>query len=252
MREQSYGKAIRSEETGERRGGVLMLTFLFGAGLLLGCAHVFLASKNIGLLQVSGFVLLGIVYAAWMQRMMAGADNGEIFLAAVFFTLALLVALALFCYFAGAFRGGQLLVLACAFFLPSTVAEAGRLFSAFADAPAQAWVYSAEIPDEPPFVYLEKKPMQILLQLENGAVESRTSMAPLSLPLGMAFFYAVKEGKSKEEWQTYFVNESGRPCSWVFYKKRLGLWKTYLHPYETLFENRLKSASKLFAERLPR
>ena len=226
-----------------------MLTLLFGAGLLAGCAHVFSASKVVGLIQLSSFLLLGIAYAAWMQKTVT--EGSEALAGAGFFTLALLVAVGLFSYFAGALNFGQLLLFCCAFLLPSAVAEASRLYCTLATAPRQAWIYSDEIPEEPPFVYLEKKPVHIKLHLESGAEEARDSLAPLSLSLGLAFFYAVKEKRHRDEWRPYFLAENGRPYSWVFYTTRFGFWKTYLHPNETLFENRLRSNSVVIAQRLP-
>lgn len=233
----------------QKRGGLLLLTFLFGLGLAAGCAPVFFKSHLVGLLQLSAFLVLGVLYALLVQTLFSATQGGEAFSGAVFFALALFIAVGLFSYLAGALQALQLLYFFSAFLLPVAVAEAARLYTVLAITPKAVWQYAAVIPEEAPFVYLENKPLRMRVSAADKT-EEYTSLAPLSLPLGLAFFYAIKDARSRAEWLPYFLNDEGRPYAWVFYNRRFGFWKSYFNPEETLAENRIKAKTVIVAERL--
>ncbi|GAA4728884.1 TssN family type VI secretion system protein [Flavisolibacter ginsenosidimutans] len=248
--EQPYADGTEEETVQTAKGNLFLPLLLFVAGLALGCAPLFYKSGSLALLQLIGFLLLGFVYAIAVQWRRSFA-KGEAFRTALFFAFALLVITGLACYLTKTLNVADLFAFAGAFLLPCTVAEAWRLFRLLAVAPKPVWQYDSAIPEEAPFAYLEKKPLRIVVLNGDEIPEEYSVAVPLSLPLGLAFFYAVKQDRSREEWQPYFLDEDGRSYSWQFYTKKPGFWKTYLQPGETISENNISARSEIVAERLP-
>ena len=228
--EHPYANRPEAEETQGRKESFLLPLLFFITGLAIGCAQLFYKRDSLELPQLAAFFLLGVVYATTVQKRGYGLASSEAFPAAFFFAVALLVTTGIVSYFGGALHVADLFLFAGAFLLPCTVLEAWRLFHLLAVMPKPVWRYAKEIPDEAPFIYLEKKPFHIRV-LDGGEIpEEYTGVAPSSLSLGLAFFYTVKHDRSPEEWQPYFLDKDGRSYAWQFYTKKAGFWKTYLHP----------------------
>lgn len=246
--EQPYPDEMQETTERSKGGHTVALALLFGTALLAGCVHLFYQHPLLEPAQWSGFLILGFVYVRLRTGYWPATDGHEAFTDAVYFVLVLVLALGAFTFFAGAFQWQNLLLCGGAFLLPATVAEAARLYDQLSASPKPVWQYAKDIPDEPPFVYLEKKPVLFHLKTAGGAGQY-PSQAPRSFPLGLAFFYAVKAAETGDNWRPFFIAPYRKPHRWVFYTQRFGL-KIYLNPYETIFENRIRSNSVIVAERL--
>ena len=247
--EQPYAHGAEEEVTQTAKGNLFLPLLLFVATLAVGCASLFYKNHLLALFQLAGFLLLGLFYATGVQRR-GNPASSDAFGAALFFAFLFLVITGIACFFAKTLNVADLFVFAGAFLLPCTVAEAVRLFHLLAVAPKPVWQYEKGIPEEAPFAYLEKKPLRIVVLNGDEIPEEYSVAAPSSLPLGLAFFYAVKQDRSREEWQSYFVDEEGRSYKWQFYAKRPGFWKSYFQPGETISENNINAGSVIVAERL--
>ena len=223
--------------------------FIFLVGLAIGGLPLFYKSNFAGLLQLAGFLLLGFFYAVAQQKNTL-AIGGSSFWSTVAFCVVLILLTGILWYFAHALEPLRLVALACAFLLPNVVTAAWWAFCTANVAPKPLWFYTMEIPEEAPFVYLEKKSLRLRVYNGNKTAEEYTAVVPATSTLGHAFFYAVKSGRSREQWQPYFLDEHGSPYGWAFYPAKLGLWKNYLQPEETLFENNIDSNSIIIAKRL--
>lgn len=113
------------------------------------------------------------------------------------------------------------------------------------------WSYSKDIPEEPLFVYFENKPVYVKMIIDDGKPLLISSVAPLSLKLGMAVFYIIKKriDDNNGNWRSVFIGADGRPYKWMFYNKSFGM-KTYFNPDETLIENKIKSKTVIIAKRI--
>lgn len=231
---------------GGRSAGWLVAAVFLAAALLAGAVQVYGKYSGIARVEPLTFLLIGLGFAAAQRRMPLGKPVGVYLLIA----LLLLAGWTVLSKTAGELNWSRLLTWLAAFLLFPVVVEAWRQFNAVTVGSRPVWVYSLEIPDSQPFAYLENKAVRLRVLSEDGLHEEFPANAPLSMPLGLIFFYAVKEGRSKEEWERYFVNEDGRPAAWAFYTPGLVYGRKYLFPYETLDENDVEATSVIVAERL--
>ena len=146
----------------------------------------------------------------------------------------------------------DILSLTAAFFLPSMIIEAWRLFHSISSRDKPVWSYSEEIPPEPLFVYLENKPLHVKLHIGDDHPLVISSVAPRTLPVGLAIFYILKKEveANSVDWHPLFINENGSPYKWLFYTQTYGFVKTYLNPEETLSENNIRSHALIIAKRI--
>lgn len=219
------------------------------AGIAVSAIHLIFQSSFITLWQLVAFLLLGLGMAV-IRSTAPGAKQR------LSFALAILVAVVLFAGWAMVLKlshhlpWSRLFVWLAAFLFPVMVMEAWRQFQAVTVKNQPRWFYSRDIPETPPFAYLENCPLRLRVVNGNGVEEEFKTEAPLSMPLGQAFFYAVKEGRTQPEWEQYFLLPDGRAAAWAFFTPGLLYGKSYLYPHETLKENQLKPSALVVAQRL--
>ena len=233
-----------------KKSAIPFVALLFIACLVTGCAHFFYNGRFIFLMQLCTLLLLGCVYVNFMHKKDIDADGNDAFIYSLFIAIAMLAALSAVYYFAGRLQFMNIVYFSSAFLLPGVIMESWRLFIDLPSGQKQVWFYAKEIPEEPLFVYLENKPVRVKIIIDDIPPFTVLTAAPLTLPLGMAFFYILKKEDGSRHWLKQFVKEDGRPYGWVFYSTNYGLWKTYFNPEENLHRNGIRSNSLIVAKRI--
>jgi hypothetical protein len=249
MTEQTYIEDLDRKTVQSKKSILFFTVIIFAACLLAGCVHFFYQVHYLQVVQLGGVLLLGIAYAAFMQK--KSVEEREIFSTALFLAAGLFISLSIFYFFKGRFQFLEILLLSSAFLLPSVIMEAWRTYNFILSKHKPSWVYSKDMPDEPLFVYLENKPVRVKMLIDDHAPVVISSVAPLSLKLGMAMFYIIKKEvqDSGGKWRAVFLGEDEQSHKWIFYTRNF-FKKTYFNPEDTLFENKIRSNTLIIAKRL--
>lgn len=249
MIEQPYIGEMEQKITVNKKGFLLFIAVLYVVAILIGCAALLYNQPFTERIQLSGLLLLGFIYVLGMQKKFAAPESKELFSKAIYFSLALFLALSTIYFFKGAWKLFEILPLCCAFLLPATVTESWRMFSAISGDQKKPWYYANDIPPEPIFVYLENISVRLRLMIDNETVSELKSTAPTSLKLGTAFYYIVKAQNPAGQENSLFLDQKETPYGWLFYTRK-NLSKVYLKPDETILENKIKPNTVIFAERI--
>ena len=250
MNNPTYTHQLEDKMGYNKRGIVFFIALIFAITFLAGCAHFFYRSRFTPVVQLVSFLIFGCLYVAFMwKNFVLKKDSLPI---ALFLTAALFVSLGIFYFMKGSFRFVDILSLTSAFLLPSVVIEAWRSFTTGLTADRPVWSYSKDIPESPVFVYLENKPVRVKLLIESLEPVTISASMPLPLKLGLAVFYIIKKDieENAGQWSRFFIRENGEPYKWLFYTDTGGIMKTYLHPDETVSDNKIRSHTLIIAKRL--
>ena len=248
--EQSYVHVYMDRITQTKKGFYVFLLQLFGACVLLAFAGLLFDSRFLFLIQLICFLSLGGLYTVVVHKKLSVIEKKEAFPYALFLSFAILIFLTVASFVFNGIAFFDVVAFASAFLLPSVVAESWRLYQAIPEADHAAWYYTSEIPAQPIFVYLDKKPIRLKLVMNHVRSFEVPTMTPTSLNLGTAFYYIAKDLDNSGERLQFFLTEEKQPYGWVFYIKKLGFWKRYLNPEDTLEENNIKANTVIVAKRL--
>jgi len=239
---------LADKEVQSKTRMIVFVSMIFIACVAAGCVHLYYDEPFITILQMCFFILLGSLFAGFMHKRNSIFGKMGTLRYTVSLATGIVATLSVFYIYKNNFELATIIYLGCSFLLPCIVMEAWQQFINIPAVPKQAWYYSTDLPQEPPFVYLENIPVQIKLIKENRKPRLVSSIAPVSLNIGMMFYYAMKEPADSHRPGSLFVNENGKSHGWIFYISRFGLWKKYLVPGDTLFDNRIKPKQVIVAK----
>jgi hypothetical protein len=226
------------------------VSLLFVACILVSCAHFFSESRFIVTMQLCCFLLLGLAYATIVQKKLAIIDAKEAFTSSLSLAVSILFTLGIFYFFTGSLQLVKIISFSCTFLLPCIIIEAWRSYNKIPTLYKHLWFYSKEIPPEPIFVYVDNKPLRFKVIKEACRPKMVSCMAPVSLKLGMVFYYSLKEGNEFKKTTSLFMNATGEPYGWAFYISKYGLFKKWLQPGDTLSESKVRSNTMIVAKRI--
>jgi hypothetical protein len=241
--------AFNEKMTAGRKGFLLFVAILFAACFLVGCMSLFVTFPFIGWLQLAGLLFLGAVYATITQTKFTEQAFPSQFSKAVYFSLALFLAFCVVYFFQGKFNFLDVLALSCAFLLPVSIAASWKVFISIPKNYKHVWYYSQDTPADSNFVYLENTPVKVEVVIDGTKVSRLKTTVPTTLELGTAIYHLIKTQDPLKNGRNTFFDEGQSPFGWIFYTKKM-LSKSYLTPEETIFENRIKPNTVIYAERI--
>lgn len=235
--------------TANRKTFLLFIAVLFAACLLVGCASLFVKFPYIGLLQLTGIIVLGIIYTVITERRFADQNSPGHFLKGVYISLALFFALGVAYFFSQQFNFLDVFAVSCAFLLPAAVIESWHAFNAIPKSEKDTWYYSKDIPPPSNISYIENTKVKLRIVVDEAKTVNLVTSLPTTLELEKAIYYVISENDPFHDGEGTFFKTNDEPYGWVFYTRNL-FSKTYFVPDNTLFENRIKPNTVIYAERI--
>jgi hypothetical protein len=216
--------------------------------VLGGCGMIYYSGPYASVVKLSGFLLLGFVFATAMQK--RATDANHRFPGSVVIAVCIQFVFIAFSFLIKKFESFANLSYFAAFFLPLVVSQAWQFFVAIPRHEPRLWFYSNDLPAKPQFVYLENRKVRIKIKSPNDRPFLISSDAPVQSKLGTTFYYMVSEHNKGGRSPVPFVKDNGQPQGWLFYTSLLGFRKKYLDPDESIYENNIRSNDLIVAERI--
>jgi hypothetical protein len=246
--EQLYSEEV-DKLTKTKKFFLLFIAVLFFTCLLAGSLTFFLKIRFIGWVQLLALFGLGVVYALAVQTKFSHQLGQGKLNKAIYFSLALLFSFSVIYLFQGQFDVLNVLGLSCAFLLPVSVLEAWNNFTAIPRTEKSVWYYSKDIPAETTLRYLENIKVKLKVVVDEAKEAELMTSLPATVELERVMYQVIKSQDPFKDGDGTFFKNSDQPYGWVFYTKK-GFNKTYLIPDETLFENKIKPNTVIYAKRI--
>lgn len=227
-----------------KRNTFLLLLLMISC-IAFGCGILFYRGGEPYLVKMCSFLLLGFVFATATQTKIETANS----FVPVVLAIAIQAVVIVVAIIARHFEVSSQLVFFAAFLLPVFVMQAWKQFVLIPRRAMRTWHYSSDMPQKPPFVYLDGRPILFKILLPSGVTAMVRSEAPGQMQLGMAFYFAVQDQDEEMKSDLSFVDEQRQPYKWMFYMPGFGR-KKYLDPEENLYENGVSAKSMIVAERV--
>ena len=192
---------------------------------------------------------LGGLYTLTVHKKFSEQIRHIQFRIAVYFSIALFGAFSVLYFFQNQFDFLDVLALGCAFLLPVTIMEAWQAFNSFPKTEKRVWYYSKEILPEPNLRYIDNTRVKLKLVIDEAKMTELETSLPTTLELEKAFFYAVQAHDPFKEGDGTFFKTNDDPYGWIFYTQK-PFSKTYLVPDDTIFENKIKPNTVIYAKRV--
>jgi len=231
----------------KKRVGISLAVFAILAACV-GCGILFYKGPKAIEVQAFCFFLNGLLFSFLAHGKLAGTSRVR----RSFLVLpAAIVASLVFAAFSYVYLRLPLLSVVSAatvFLIPVFVHLSWYFFNSIPTVLPELWYYRPDLPAAPKLVFFENIPLKIKLTDANGSLVKLTNTLPAQTQLGLAFYHLVTEknnsGRTKIDW----VDESGAPIGWAFYKKTFVFFKTPLHPEATVYENELRPKTVVIVE----
>jgi hypothetical protein len=244
LTEELYLDNVNKKMAGDKPGAILPILFLALFCAAAGCGIALYQGAKAHLLQLAGFLLLGLLVTFFTQKKLPA---GKAMLAAIGIAIVTVAGVAVMQQLRGGFSLQALLPLGAAFLLPEIVIRAWQQFVQMQPAPPALWRYSTNLPQRDGLVYLENRNIRFKVITASGGKAAVPTRSPAQWSLGLAFYYTMQDAERKKEIAPQLLEDIERG-SWSFYKVAFGIMRVYLDPAATLFENRITDKDIIFAE----
>jgi hypothetical protein len=213
------------------------------------------------LLYQGYFLLLGILHVNWMQEYLKWAGNSKSLWAEFLFTIIIAMLgsigfISVFRYFSSYGLEYSMTTSIIFFIVPWFVLQT---FLSAISIPARIlkeWFYpvSEEIeePDEDKLKNLLVISFVIQKQIADVHETNFRAKAPVDMEMGELFYYFINDYNERHpQDKIEFINTSGEPYGWVFYKKPhfFDFQKKYINARKTIFNNGIKENNVIICSR---
>lgn len=225
-----------------------LLLSLLAACILLFVPVLYLDGLMVNVLQVAGFLVLGIIHNRTLTHHTPPLSTSNKVVIALMVAAGILVLLSLAYYFFATYHLLSVLAAVCAFLLPFNITLLWPLFYDISFSEFKPWYFNKDLTVAKSTVFLNSIPIRFKVE---GEEERRIAFrAPVRMKLWVIFYHMVQEFNLTTGDTIDLSDDSDNTSGWIFYTNSIAGWRKNLDPESTLVENGIRQNTIIVARRV--